>query len=311
MPMLDGLKRSLGMRVESDVEAARGEIGRIRKDGEEGRFAAVVGREMARLSNADLRRALPSLASDMDGPIPSHRQKEMRELHVAKGLKSFADRYVEQGASSTVGPELGRVVRREGLSRLARESVSFRAEDVFATTLPDLVDRQSQTVEANTRAYLGAGSRNELAMDRAANIMDAFDRGPKVPGAANTREALALQVAMARAGMLSPANIVQAANRSDIVGSMKEAGVHDRHQGEPDMVRIVPDFERGRRAASNDVLRKEAIEHFRTSMTRIHPRSHSQRVFLEQVVLGGKDLTTGTRRDVAAAAASMSQGVAR
>jgi hypothetical protein len=310
MSVWNSVKRSLGMRVEADMDAARGEVDAMRKEGVEGRFAVVVGSEMARLSNGELRRTLPSMASDVDGPIPGPGHMDLRRLHVSKGVKAFADRYVEQGASSSVGPELGRAARKETLYGLADRS--FHRDDLLLRSLPEMVDERGQTVEANTRAYLGAGSRNEMAIDRAASIMDAFDRAPSVPGSSSTRDAVATQVAMARAGLLAPSEVVRAANRHDIVGSMKDAGVHDRHPGEPGMIRIVPDFERGRRIAADRSLRSEAIERSRTSMTRIHPLSHSARAGERKPDLDvGQAFSARTRGGAAAIAASMSQGTGR
>lgn len=151
-----------------------------------------------------------------------------------------------------------------------------------------------------------------MAIDRAAAIMDAFGRAPRVPGATDTRDAVATQVAMARAGMVSPPDVVRAANRHDITHSMKECGVHDRHPGEPEMIRIVPDFVRGRRIASDDSLAREAIERSRTSMTRIHPLSHSARGGERQPDLDvGQAFSARTRGGAAAIAASVSQGTGR
>lgn len=312
MAMFDSVRRAFGMRVESDVKEAREAVDVIRDAGVEGRFAARLAPEMAKLSNAHLRRALPSMTTDVAGPIPGAKQPEMRELHIAMGLHAFAKDYVERGASGSMGPEIGREVRREGLSRLVESSLAFRAEDVLSRPLHAVVDEGSKSVEDNTRAYLGVGARNEMAMMAAANTMDAFGRAPEGEPGMKTSDVLARGVAMARAGLISPRRVVQDANRSEVVQAMKKERVLEHVPGQPDMITIVPDFVKGRANARDADLRQKAIERSRTSMTRIVPATHAK-VDRTAGAARTEDLAVPmpTRRASAAMSAAMSQGTGR
>jgi len=309
MAMFDSVKRSLGMRVESDALAARGQLEAMRDDSVEGRFAAGMAKELALLDNAQLRRALPNGGADVEGAMPGHKHFELRELHIAKGLKDYAERHVRLGASSPVGRELGPEARRQGMLALSKV---FKAEHVWGKTVHHLVDNISTTLEDNTRAYLGVGLRNERAITRAADKMQAFERGPEIsaPGRSK-RDELSREVAMARAGVISPKDVVLAANHVDVETSMKEENVLRRHHGEPDMVRVVPNFEKGRLLGG--VAREAEIERSRTSMARVVPLSlvKHEGPAISPTVAEGKVIPVGVKRPDASIAASIAQGVQR
>jgi len=228
-------------------------------------FAIRAGTDLAEMPDRELATKFPGVRETSMGRIPNlgndRQSNSNRKKHIALAAYEMANQFMEHGDNRGLGADLGRAARSETLSTLARHGVNEFSPDSLGKQL----DVRHETLAVNTDKYLEISSVAERAAGNVASrswreedkkdmeaVLERYD-GSKIKDKffdeqADMKHAVSVEIAMARAGVISPQRIVRRANEWSVVDARKDA--EEAMAGDPSAQRIArvrPDFEAGRK----------------------------------------------------------------
>lgn len=281
MQIIDDMRHFFGIRTQQDRDAvARGLEALERDMTPAGRLArdvayAAVPTEAGRrpLPDGLVRMMLPEIPNDAR-PLP--RDPDVRRLQIAEAAARTIEKHLAQGYEQWLGPELGRAVRQESVTRSLGAGMT-------AQPLDKVLENRSERLGLSVAAYLAHGAKVEAhhkdmvreipargmvskTVDRLRGIGEMHpDRAPESGPAlgAWVDRGLRTERAMARAGLLAPKRIIAAADAT--MGATAEGRVAAL-AAEP---RARPDFQATQ--TMQPAARRDLVRSWMTSAERPTP----------------------------------------
>ena len=228
-------------------------------------FAVRAGRDLATIPDRVLAMMVPGVRETGVGRLPGLGGNDQgsveRSKHIALAAYEVADHFLKHGDNRGLGTELGKAARHEALWDLARRGVNEFATD----NLEGQIARRHETISVNTDKYLEVGGIAERAAQRQAGrlwkeedkrtmegVLARYDNSRIKDGffdkPADMNHAVSVEIAMARAGVLTPRQVVLQANNFAFVSAREEA--EKEIGGDPAaqrVARVRPDFDAGGR----------------------------------------------------------------
>jgi len=286
MALFDGVRRMVGLTTEEDRARARDRMTEISASKEPAaRFAAAFAEDLTKRDIVDpsaVRRAIPGIGRLSADVV-------IRRTQIAEALVETGERFVKHGSDNGLGRELGQALRESSLSYFADDR-QLRRKPLEISSSPGymksqqgfLMDAVSETHAYQSKTvdrFLEASSSSEKGLQSAAFMMNGpsyeWDRarmfnaaGLAMPDLAKPSADEMIEVARtvqakARAGILPAADVVELATMRTVSNGLM---INEKDfPADRERRRIVPDFDRGRHAVRNPLLKRELIESFHTT----------------------------------------------